>query len=34
MRQYLKTWRPNNFATYMTFLLPDDSMRPMEGLRC
>ena len=34
MRQYLKTWRPNNFATYMSFLLPDDSMRPMEGLRC
>ena len=34
MRQYLKTWRPNNFATYMSFLLPDDSMRPMVGLRC
>ena len=34
MRQYLKTWRPNNFATYMSFLLPDDSMLPMEGLRC
>jgi EAL domain-containing protein (putative c-di-GMP-specific phosphodiesterase class I) len=34
MRQYLKTWRPNNFATYMSFLLPDDDMRPVEGLRC
>lgn len=34
MRQYLKTWRPNNFATYMSFLLPDDSMRPVQGLRC
>ena len=33
MRQSLKTWRPNNFATYLSFLLPDDPMPRAEGLR-
>jgi len=34
MRQYLKTWRPNNLATYLSFLLPDDDLPHLEGLRC
>jgi EAL domain-containing protein (putative c-di-GMP-specific phosphodiesterase class I) len=34
MRQFLKTWRPNNFATYLSFLLPDDDLPYAEGLRC
>jgi EAL domain-containing protein (putative c-di-GMP-specific phosphodiesterase class I) len=34
MRQYLKTWRPNNFATYLSFLLPDDDLPHAEGPRC